>query len=211
MDQPRLTECFTEVTLRGFLDRRERELAEQIRELKALLAPKQIEFAEVRRTKASLGIAATTSVVDMVGELDDLNHRMLATAVRQVPPKEMTIKDLIVRALVEHFQQGATPAQLGDFICSEYGRAIEPGSIRPNLVRLREAGLIVHDGLASRWILNPAAAGTLLLHFSTENQELSPLLKAAAGLAWRDDCDKTWQEQLSDHEKNLAQETHKKP
>lgn len=177
MDQPR-----TDETFRDFLDRRERELAQQICALKEQLTPKEAEFAEIRRTKANLGITAVTRLADVAGELDGMTRRMLEIAVRQASPKEMPIKDLIVRAFVEHFPGGATPSEIGFCIQQHYGRQIDSGSIRPNLGRLRNEGLVIHDSLASRWILNPAAAGTMLLYYA--NEEDRALLKRAAELAW---------------------------
>jgi hypothetical protein len=177
----------TDETLREFLDRRERELAEQLRDLRAKMWPKQQEFAEVRRTKAALGMPAVTSTFDEAGSYDDMNYRELARSIQSRSPEDMTIKDLILRALLENFRNGGSPAQIGNFIEAQYKRTIDPGSIRPNLARLRKDGLIIHDNLASRWMLNPSAMGQLFDHFATDEDRA--LLDRATKLAWTADDD----------------------
>src|SRR5258708_7402876 len=158
MDQARPNE-----TLREFLTRREAELLGEVDALRAQLAAREKELAEIRRTKTTLGIA----IIEPEGHQQDRDaaYRKLAVALRKTVPAEMTIQDLIMRALVDHFHGGATPAEIGGYIREAYSRDIEPGSIRPNLARLRESGLIVHDGLASRWILDPGAIGTITLTY----------------------------------------------
>jgi hypothetical protein len=188
MDQPR-----TDETLREFLDRRERELAEQLRDLRAKMWPKQQEFAEVRRTKATLGMSAVTSTFDEAGSYEDMNYHELTRSIQNRSPEDMTIKDLILRALLENFRNGGSPAQIGDFIQAQYKRAIDPGSIRPNLARLRKDGLIIHDNLASRWMLNPAATGQLFDHFASDEDR--ELLRLAEKCAWREEDDAACEEQ----------------
>src|SRR5260370_42160124 len=54
----------------------------------------------------------------------------------------LTIKQLILRALADHFHDGATPAELRAYILDAYGREISRGSMGPQIVRLFEEGLI---------------------------------------------------------------------
>jgi len=192
MSQPHSDE-----TLHDFLNRRERDLARQIADLRALVVPLEAELTQIRRAKLALGVASTTSLADTAGQVDDSARRALESALRRSSPKGMTIKELILRALVEHFPQGASPSEIGQRIETEYGRRIDASSIRPNLSRLREEQLVVHDGLASRWIFNPAATGTLLLLFDKPEQEEedSELLEMAKKFAWKETDDSACQDQ----------------
>jgi hypothetical protein len=202
MDQTRSNE-----TLRGFLTRREAELLGEVDALRAQLAPREKELADIRRAKTTLGIA---NIEPTCRQQDrDAAYRMLAIALRKTVPAEMKIKDLIMRTLVDHFHGGATPAEIGDYIRDTYGRDIEPGSIRPNLARLREAGLIVHDGLASRWILDPAAIGTIMLLYREaegSNNSSGDLLSMAAKLAWTEEDAAACQEREANDRAGIHQE-----
>lgn len=150
-----------EENVRDLLDRRECELMQQIQllqtELAALrndLAPKEVELIEVRRAKASLGMTASFPWIASLPHRPDnqpdnsaaereKTYRSLAETIRNTPPDTLKIKDLLVLAFIEHFQQhGASPADLKAQIQSSYGRDIDPGSVRPNLARLREDGIV---------------------------------------------------------------------
>jgi hypothetical protein len=197
MEQPH-----SEENVRDLLDRRERELMQQIdllqRELAALrkdLTPKEIELIEVRRAKAALGMTAESSFVDIASpqqrfenpssnrksELEDTYHSLSVT-IRDTPHHALKIKELLVLAFIEHFQMhGAAPADLKTQIQTSYGREIDPGSIRPNLARLREAGIVMR-AIPPKWILRPEAAKII-----TPTYFGGDLLRAAAALAWRED------------------------
>jgi hypothetical protein len=54
----------------------------------------------------------------------------------------MTIKQLVIRALTDHFHDGATPAELRAYILNAYGREITRGSMGPQIARLQEEGTI---------------------------------------------------------------------
>jgi hypothetical protein len=91
MEQPRPDE-----TLRDFVERRERELTLQIGALKSQIAPKETELAEIRRTKAALGmldpgIAAELSKPNEQDELTE-TYRALGLAIATVEPAKMKIK-----------------------------------------------------------------------------------------------------------------------
>lgn len=188
-------------TVRDLLIRRERELTRQIdllqQEIAALrndLAPKEVELEEVRRAKAALGMFPWNPFPEAKngsqnaeynpggGNLEfEVACRVLATTMRDTPHHDLKIKELLVLAFVERFQQyGASPAELKAEIQTSYGRDIDPGSIRPNLARLREDG-IVSRSFPPKWILRPEAAVIIgKIYFGDD------LLKHAAALAWRD-------------------------
>jgi hypothetical protein len=191
-----------EENVRDLLDRRERELMHQIEllqsELAALrndLTPKEVELIEVRRAKAALGMTTGNEFPNIANlprrSENQSRHygvdresacRSLAATMRETPHHSLKIKELLVLAFVEHFQtSGAAPADLKAQILTSYGREIDPGSIRPNLGRLRENGIVMR-AIPPKWVLQPEAAKILTqIYFGDD------LLRAAAALAWRED------------------------
>jgi hypothetical protein len=215
MEQPH-----SEETVRDLLERRERELMQQIEllqsELAALrndLTPKEVELIEVRRVKAVLGMTAGRSFSDIASLPHRSEHRSdksaadrenayrsLATTIRDTPHNALTIKELLVLAFVEHFQvQGAAPADLKAQIQASYGREIDSGSIRPNLARLREDGIVMR-AIPPKWMLQPVAANIIApVYFDGD------LLRAATALAWRDDAATPYQPSESQAREALPQ------
>lgn len=64
----------------------------------------------------------------------------------------LTIKEMILRALNEHFHLGATPSELSDYMRTAYGREVDRNSISPQLARLREEGLVHNtNALNGKW------------------------------------------------------------
>jgi hypothetical protein len=57
-----------------------------------------------------------------------------------------TIKQLIKKALTEHFQSGATAFQLREFFRDAWARNIDRESISPQLSRLRSEKIIDREG-----------------------------------------------------------------
>jgi len=162
--------------------------------------PKESELADIRRTKESLGPRPSGLFLDF-SRLEPLVspspsqqqdvYRSLATAISDIPPAQLKIKDLILRAIVEHLRQGCTPAELSECITRAYAREIDSASIRPTLARLKDDGILVRD-VAGKWTLDPGAAAFIASEFSkvtepTDEFWNSPLIKAAQALAWRDD------------------------
>lgn len=165
--------------LRAFLDRREKELADEIATLHRQLAPMEWELSEVRRAKGALGIEASTAFHG-TGTLTISEHPSgpvpaaiagkgvgFATIVTgtlrgaaptgtaetiAAPPnlltsflsshKRLTMKQLVVKALMEHFERGATAKQLREFFRDAWGRDIERPNLSPQLSRLRADGVI---------------------------------------------------------------------
>ena len=68
---------------------------------------------------------------------------------------KMTIKQLIVQALLDAFPNGATANDIRNFIRSGYGRDIESNSFRPQLHRLKLDGILGQNGLDESWNLPP--------------------------------------------------------
>ena len=81
-------------------------------------------------------------------------------------PAGLTIKEMIVRALSSgHFQQGAKPNDIREFIKNAYGRDVPATSLSPQLTRLREEGTIEQtQGVLNNetwWRLVPGQVGTV--------------------------------------------------
>jgi len=189
MDQPR-----TDETLRDFLERRERELTQQIRALHMQMAPMEIEITEIRRSKAALGLPPATATADFVAPVGPVplttrsierpnRCRMIAKAIRDKPLGEMSIKQLIIKALFERFKEGVTPLELSHFLSETYRRAIGSGSIRPIMARLKEDGMVVRNA-ESKWLLDPVAADTLHFHYNDKGPDEGWTMRMATKLAW---------------------------
>jgi hypothetical protein len=185
-------------TLPEFLDRRERELTEKVRKLRAELTPLETEIIQIRRAKTTLG-GSNTQRFSLLGptpeeaeaernlKRDDA-YRALANTLRHTPPGVLKIKDLIVLAFVSHFQNAsAGPLAISHYIRGRYKRQIDSASIRPNLGRLREDGILMQDA-NSKWVLDPTAASVILPQYHAADGD-EALLKAAEELAWREEDD----------------------
>ena len=58
---------------------------------------------------------------------------------------DMTIKQMVVQALLDNFPNGATAAEIREFIHFGYGREIEPSSLtRPDASYSNAAGALIH-------------------------------------------------------------------
>ena len=68
----------------------------------------------------------------------------------------MTIKQMVVQALFDHFPVGATAAQIREYIKDGYGRAVEPASLRPQMHRLKADRVLIHNPEGDLWDLPPA-------------------------------------------------------
>jgi hypothetical protein len=148
-----------EENLFQLINRREQELLNQISALRGQIEVKENELSYVQKAKAATAISVS------------INHTIAPftptteTTVAPLPPEVverfagMTIKKLIVQAMLDNFPHGATAARLRDFIRNAYGRPIEPSSLRPQLHRLKADGVIVNHGNRppgnDHWSLNP--------------------------------------------------------
>ncbi|MBL8531775.1 MAG: hypothetical protein JNK94_08575, partial [Hyphomonadaceae bacterium] len=109
---------------RDFLAQREAELDAELDELRKKREPLEIELAEVRRARAALGPEPAT-LLDAV--------RRLATGPPGGSFADWTLKQMTLRALQDHFQEGATAQLLLEFFKDAYGREIARESLSPQL------------------------------------------------------------------------------
>src|ERR1700683_2031813 len=115
-----------------FIYRRHWELSKEIAALRSALAPKEKELADVQTAMEKLGIAGTVRV-------DDLPELGVTIEVVEAPA---TIKQMIVSELTHLFHNGASPAELRDYMSMTLGRDVDRNSISPQLARLREQGVV---------------------------------------------------------------------
>jgi hypothetical protein len=136
-----------------------------------------------------------------------LDHQSFQAAIND-RFKQMTIKELSIQALLDHFPTGANATLLRDFIRDAYNRVIAPSSLRPQLHRLQAAGILYHDPASDLWNITSEWRGKYLQTSSpftgvgayelerdeasepkgTGDPEMdSDLMKLAQSLAWRDE------------------------
>lgn len=139
-------------TLREFLEQREQDLIQEIGELRGKLVPLEGELAEVRKTKLSLSQQLTTVSVTVGGPIEIV----AAAEPRAVPShyQSLTMKGLVLKALREHFHDGATANELIEFFANAWGRTdVVRSSLSPQLSRLKVEGKITLRGY--KWLLVP--------------------------------------------------------
>ena len=136
-------------TVKEMLDRLERDITSQIHELQRGLVPLERELANVRRARAALdkddSVVGTGRVISI--ERPDVKITPAS------PYQNLTMKQLAVKALKEHFQNGATANKLIKFFADAWGRTdIARASFSPQLSRLKTEGVIARDGLVWRLV-----------------------------------------------------------
>src|SRR5260370_11413708 len=93
---------------------------------------------------------------------------------------EMTIKELVVQSLLDHFRTGGTATQIRDFIRDAYGRPIPPSSLRPQMQRLKADNKLEHDPSTDTWNLTKAArVGYRLYDHPTSRKAMKELMDEA--------------------------------
>jgi hypothetical protein len=148
------------------LRRREYELVQRICAIKNLLFPAEKELADVRKAMDALQIAhdgplddalSSAFALETTSPLSKNYFAELASYLRSggaqnaltdssagdVFPWNLTIKQMILNALRDHFVDGATPTELSDYFHTAYGKTVNRNSISPQLARLREEGHVV--------------------------------------------------------------------
>jgi hypothetical protein len=171
-------------SLRNYLASRERELTSQIAGLRGQIAPKEQELAEVKLAIAALPPALPSRVARIAAAARDLANTPLALSHAAVANVDLglyqrttTIKEHVVQSLLDHFQEGGSSADIREFIRDAYGRTIEPSSLRPQMHRLKSAGVLAHDPSADIWNLTQKARHAYTLFgrpTSTELQDDPP-------------------------------------
>ena len=69
-----------------------------------------------------------------------------------MPYRSMTLKALIIQAMIDKFPNGATARELIDFFHDAYGRVVSRSVLSPQLSRLaNDGGILKHDEGTSTW------------------------------------------------------------
>jgi hypothetical protein len=148
------------VNVRSLLDDHEASIEERIAALRDELVPLERELFEVRLAKAALERGAPHSDQPQlaffrgapnaaVSHIDVWRQRIVsaATIAPKSPYSRLTIKELVRKALSEHFTSGATANQLLDLFASAWGRTdVVRTSLSPQLSRLRQEGVLLRQG-----------------------------------------------------------------
>ena len=126
------------------LDRLEQDITAQINRIQSNLVPLERELANVRRAKAALDkddrAIGPSRIV--------LGAAPIVKIAPASPYQNLTMKRLIVKALREHFLNGATAKMLIEFFANAWGRTdIIRASLSPQLSRLKTDGVIDRKGL----------------------------------------------------------------
>ena len=170
-----------EENLYEFLIRRERELEHQISALRGQielmrgnLAQRVLELEQIKNFRASkpspvdgafpwtnsnatfgnavdVPALAALAAQNATGSFETL---LALKAAETAHYQKMTIKELVIQALIDHFPNGGTANNIRDFIHNGYGRTIEPASLRPQMHRLK-ADMILTLDANDVWNLDP--------------------------------------------------------
>jgi len=107
--------------------------------------------AEHERRNRAAAVGAATMMMMM--------SRDTPLALRTSVPQHLTMKELVIKALTEHFRDGASAKQLREFFRDGWGRDIPRENLSPQLTRLYR-DKIVGRREPDMWYLLPANSGT---------------------------------------------------
>jgi hypothetical protein len=82
--------------------------------------------------------------------------------------QHMTMKELILKALFQHFPDGATSRQLREFIRDGWGRDIERENLSPQMSRLKMDGSIAQDEATKKWRLTTQGSLIAIGHWPAD-------------------------------------------
>ena len=174
-----------EETTTQFLYRRHRELLAQISALKGQLEPKEAELMQIAQTLKMLGLLepppnptnytdafrpflAAGNYLEQHAASDQMMRENLAKLdeikVGYAQYLKMTIKELVIQALLDHFPEGATITLIREFIREGYGRAIEQSSLRPQMHRLKADGVLIFRPENETWNLDQRKRGLYAMY-----------------------------------------------
>ncbi|WP_324751928.1 hypothetical protein [Roseovarius sp. Pro17] len=121
-----------------FLLQAVKRLQREIDKHEATIAPLRKDLEDARRALAAIEVAGSTSP----SKTQSLESQGEASSA--VPSLSgLTMKELTIKALSEHYKNGATAAQLIEYFASEWGRTdILRSSFSPQLSRLKNEGAV---------------------------------------------------------------------
>jgi hypothetical protein len=149
--------------LRTYLEQREKQLESELGKLRGLLAPLERELFEVRVAQRAVARKSPEPQQrhlfgNLKLEVDEAaaevwkQYLALQEAQANSPYFNLTIKELVLKALGEQFPSGATANQLLELFRGAWGRGeIARTSLSPQLSRLKAEHKIDRNG--SQWFL----------------------------------------------------------
>lgn len=151
--------------LRQLLDEFERDILMRMDPVRKELSTLERDLADVRKARNAInsdGEPASVTAARMVAHfVADRSPRFygggpaLATPPPASPYAKLTMKQLVRKALDEHFTNGATASELLDFFRNAWGRNdVVRTSLSPQLSRLKREGIITLHGIKWR-LANP--------------------------------------------------------
>ena len=133
-------------SLQTLLERHEARIINEMSALYERLAPLERELADVRKAKASLTRETDPQlrlIIPSIAEGSTTVGGIPWASTGISPYRQHTIKQLVRKALAEHFPSGATANDLIDFFAKAWGRDdISRTSLSPQLSRLKSEGAI---------------------------------------------------------------------
>lgn len=147
-----------EETFNAFRERRKRELQSRIAALKGQLRETLGELHEIQRseetdakTSALGGQPNKSALEELLSSIPPSDAKPDPAAVRAL--ENVTIGELIARALRDGFPKGGSAQQIREFIRVAYGRDIQQDSFRSQLARMKAQGRIEQNPLNEMWSL----------------------------------------------------------
>jgi hypothetical protein len=150
-------------SLRQLLDEYERDILMRMDPVRKELAILERDLADVRKAKNAIESESGGRLVMRLLSTSEIMRPPRAGSYgggedgppRNAPPSpyaKLTMKQLVRKALGEHFPNGATAAELLDFFANAWGRNdIVRTSLSPQLSRLKQEGIIILRG--KTWFL----------------------------------------------------------
>lgn len=147
-------------SVREMLDDHENAILAKLKSLHDQITPLELELNDVRMAKKALQSdapnvrqpqlalagSATLKVHDAVSATT-AEHVVQTTDYTRSPYARLTIKELVLKALAEHFPRGATANQMLHVFANVWGRGdIARTSLSPQLSRLKEESRIIREG-----------------------------------------------------------------
>jgi hypothetical protein len=146
--------------VRQMLEDHEREILAKLRSLHDQITPLELELNDVRMAKAALQAdtanvrqpqlalaGSATLKVDSAVSGASAEHVVQTTDFTRSPYARLTIKELVLKALAEHFPRGGTANQMLHVFANVWGRGdIVRTSLSPQLSRLKDENRIIRDG-----------------------------------------------------------------
>jgi hypothetical protein len=147
-------------SVREMLEEHEKAIVAKLKALRDQITPLEQELLDVRMAKGALqrdaaiarepqlALARPTMVrVHSVTSDTATTNVIPTTDATRSPYFRFTFKELVVKALAEHFPQGATANQMLDLFANVWGRGdIVRTSLSPQLSRLKDENRIFREG-----------------------------------------------------------------